>query len=47
MGIGELMHKRIVSEAKVFAAKEIYLDSPIPLAHSHKLYKKYVFKIFG
>ena len=47
IGIGELLLKRIVSESKVFAAKEIYLDSPTPLAHSHKLYQKYVFKIFG
>ena len=47
LGIGELLLKRIMVDAKVFEAEQIYLDSPPPVTHSHKLYQKHGFKIFG
>jgi len=45
-GVGELLLKRVVDEAKLFGATEIYLDSPPPLLPSHKLYQKHGFEMF-
>ena len=38
LGIGELLLKKVLDEAKIFWAKGFYLYSFLPLVLSHKIY---------